>query len=390
MRICDVNNFYSPTGGGVRIYHDRKVEFFAARPEHAHALVVPSDRWRCTRTGSTTRYEIPAVPMPGGVYRYTCSTRYLRRVVEDFHPDLIEVGSPYLLPHLTRRAARGHAAAIVGYYHADFPHAYLGRAGAAVHARLRDPGERLGRWYAGRVYRSYDATLCASAYAADRLAQAGVPAALRVPLGVDTTVFRPQQRAESVRADLGIEPDQTLVIHTGRLHAEKNVREMFAGWCHAPSRTDARLVILLHGPLAPWIRQQARGRDDVVTLDYVPQPERLAGLLASADLALSLSRHDTFSLGTLEAMACGTPTVTVAGSAAAELTEACTGGLALADVRRDSLAHVFRETPAAANEATRRVLHERVASRYSWRATFELQVEAYARVLATRTGRTAA
>jgi hypothetical protein len=31
MRIVDVNNGYSPRGGGIRTYHDRKLAFFAAQ-----------------------------------------------------------------------------------------------------------------------------------------------------------------------------------------------------------------------------------------------------------------------------------------------------------------------------------------------------------------------
>jgi alpha-1,6-mannosyltransferase len=38
MRIVDVNEFYSPTGGGVRTYIDRKMSILA---EMGHELILP-------------------------------------------------------------------------------------------------------------------------------------------------------------------------------------------------------------------------------------------------------------------------------------------------------------------------------------------------------------
>jgi alpha-1,6-mannosyltransferase len=45
MRVVDVNEFYSPTGGGVRTYLDRKMAIMA---DQGHELIViapgPADR----------------------------------------------------------------------------------------------------------------------------------------------------------------------------------------------------------------------------------------------------------------------------------------------------------------------------------------------------------
>ena len=41
LRIADFNTFYSPQGGGVRHYLERKLEFFSQRQDVSYTLIVP-------------------------------------------------------------------------------------------------------------------------------------------------------------------------------------------------------------------------------------------------------------------------------------------------------------------------------------------------------------
>ena len=69
MRICDVNNNYSPTGGGVRTYHHEKIRYMRAHPQHTYCLVVPSDRETWEQDGNIVHAHVPAVALGGSGYR---------------------------------------------------------------------------------------------------------------------------------------------------------------------------------------------------------------------------------------------------------------------------------------------------------------------------------
>ncbi|HLE56599.1 MAG TPA: glycosyltransferase family 1 protein, partial [Rhodothermia bacterium] len=60
MRICDINNFYTPVGGGVRVYHDRKLAYCRDR-DIPYCLVVPSNRFERVREGSALRLHVPSI-----------------------------------------------------------------------------------------------------------------------------------------------------------------------------------------------------------------------------------------------------------------------------------------------------------------------------------------
>ena len=49
MRLLDLNNSYSPAGGGIRVYHHRKMEYFSRSAEH---LLCPG------RTLRRARYRV--------------------------------------------------------------------------------------------------------------------------------------------------------------------------------------------------------------------------------------------------------------------------------------------------------------------------------------------
>ncbi len=378
VRVCDVNNFYSPNGAGVRSYHDARLELFAGREGYRYALVVPSDRNRRTRHGNATVYEVPALPIPRRVYRCIVSWRVLRAVFEDFRPDIVEAGSPYLLPSLVRRAAAGTDITLTAFYHADFPDAYFGHAAATISERLRPSAVRIGRWLVRQAYRDCAVVACASGHAERRLRQAGVAATARTPLGFDPSVFRPPDRRGATRRALGIGEETALVLHVARLHPEKSVRQIMAAWDRVDRRDDRTLAIVLHGPLATSFERRYAARRDVRLLEYRPDRRELAALLGDADLMLSLSPYDTFSLATVEAMGCGTPVLAVRESAAAELVSACAGGALVADTTPEAIADgIEAALLRPSSSAERRDLHRRVADRYSLERGFERQLAVY-------------
>ena len=160
-----------------------------------------------------------------------------------------------------------------------------------------------------------DATLVPTRELKSFLDQAGFRKARLLRRAVDTRLFDPAQRRPALRARLGATGDAPLLIHVGRLAAEKNLSLAVRAFRRLQAlRPDARFVWVGDGPLAASLQ---RDNPDFV-FTGVQRGELLAGLFASADLFVFPSRSETFGNVTLEAMASGIATVAYDYGAARE------------------------------------------------------------------------
>jgi glycosyltransferase involved in cell wall biosynthesis len=133
---------------------------------------------------------------------------------------------------------------------------------------------------------------------------------LLIANGVDTSVFHPvEERVRArLRAELGVRPDQPLFLFVGRFVEKKGLlmlRELAARTSHA------RWIFAGWGPLDPehWSAPNVsvmRGRSGA----------QLAPLYQAADLLVLPSVGEGFPLVAQEAMACGTPALVGADTAA--------------------------------------------------------------------------
>jgi glycosyltransferase involved in cell wall biosynthesis len=126
----------------------------------------------------------------------------------------------------------------------------------------------------------------------------------RIPLGI----MRPPAGEPASRAELGIDPDEVVLITVGRLVARKGLPQlarMMAGLGEA----RARLLVVGSGPEGPVLREEADRlglADRVILAGRVEEPRKFA-LLRLADAFVSTSQHEGFGLVFLEAMATGLP-----------------------------------------------------------------------------------
>ncbi len=145
-----------------------------------------------------------------------------------------------------------------------------------------------------------------------------------VARGVDTQLFNPERRSESLRREWGVTADTLVVIHVGRLAAEKNPAALMAAFLAIRQRQPrARLVLVGEGPEAKALRSKLP--DAIFT--GARRGEDLATHYASGDLFLFPSLTETFGNVTLEAMASGLPLVAYDYAAAAQHVRHCSNGL---------------------------------------------------------------
>ena len=158
MKIDDVCEFYSPTGGGVRRYINQKLEL-AARFGHQLTVIAPGAETRMEKAhgGAIAWIKSPHLPFDRN-YRRFWNASQVWKALDALQPDLVEGSSPWRGGWL---AARWPGMAVkVFFMHADpvavYPQTFLGG--------LLGP-ERVDRlfgffWrYLNRLNSNYDAAI---------------------------------------------------------------------------------------------------------------------------------------------------------------------------------------------------------------------------------------
>jgi alpha-1,6-mannosyltransferase len=343
--ILDANEFWSPSGGGVRRYHLQKMEFFRPRTDVRHVMVMPGEAARTERTGPESFIEhVPAFKFPGNwEYRLCPSTKALREVILRHRPDVIEVGSPYLLPGRIRRAIRGIAPApkIVGFWHADFPVTYVGRYFARFGSGIGKLAENLAWAYAHFQYNRMDAVIVPSNVILGRMRAHRIRNLHHVPLGVDTEVFKPERREETrvLHLKAGL-PERLTIFFGHRFAEEKGLRtflKAYPGICRRPGHEPA-VVFAGTGPDLDRVEAAVRAHKHMQYIGFVREPADMAAWYASCDMGLALSGWETFGLAIVEALASGQILVAADQGAAREHVEQSGAGVTVPVANPDALA----------------------------------------------------
>ena len=201
-----------------------------------------------------------------------------------------------------------------------------GLAGARIRKKLgipvllsligRDvPGPAIPRFWGAYVrwsMRSVDRTLFISEYCRQALGGTGRPAADVIPFGVDPRRFAPGADASSLRERLGIPREAKVLLALQRLDPWKQVGVWIQAQGLLLQQTDAYLVIGGKGPelgsCGAW--PGIWGFHPGLFAGYIPDGE-LPFYYVLADLFVFHSGYETFCLSLLQAMAAGTPVVSV-------------------------------------------------------------------------------
>jgi alpha-1,6-mannosyltransferase len=325
LTVLDITKYFGDATGGIRTYLLAKARYVQARPALRQILVVPGADDALGEEGGVRCYRLrgPRIPFDQS-YRFLLATRTTRRIVEHERPDLIEVGSPWLVPWVTRGANRHLRAPLVWFYHTHFP-AII--APGSVQPSLARRAAGAAAWsYVRTLAAGYRAVLVASESVARQLESEGVERVHRVALGVDLERFTPERRgrATETRRRFGL-PDAPLALFLGRLAEEKQVETVLAAWGEVERRTDAWLVLVGAGPREARLRAMAESHQ-VRWVPYQRDRDQVADLLAAADLYIAPGPAETFGLSALEAMAAGVPVLSVDAGGVADRVRASGAG----------------------------------------------------------------
>jgi alpha-1,6-mannosyltransferase len=237
--------------------------------------------------------------------------RRLATMLRSLRPDRIEISDRTTLRWLGPWARR-----------AGVPSMMVSHESLDGLLRLFGPasGRRIGDVLNRRTAHDHDQIVCTTQWAANEFERIGVPNVTRVPLGVDLERFTPTRRSESMRARWA-SPDDVLLLHCGRLSPEKKPRRSLATLENLRNAgVRAVLVVAGAGPLRQTLQEEAAARGlPVRFLGHVSNPDEVATLQASVDVAIAPGPIETFGLSALETLASGTPVVVSSQSALPEV-----------------------------------------------------------------------
>ncbi|MHA6722067.1 glycosyltransferase [Sphingomonas sp. RS2018] len=325
MRIVDVNDYYSPTGGGVRTYLDRKMGILA---DLGHELIVVApgydDRIEERPGGGRIHWvRAPRLPFDRS-YGLFWQREPIVRLLDQLDPDVVEVSSPWR-PAWTVGDWQGRALKIF-FAHNDNMGAYPGRwlEGVADMATV----ERWFAWYTsymGRFLTQFDAFVTNGADLARRHERRGLHVDAAMPLGIERSHFSPALRDETLRAALlaqcGLPAEGKLLLGVGRHHPEKRWPTIIDAVERAGETMPVALMLLGYGVDHQKLAKRVEGSPHIRLFRPVYERERFARIMASADALIHGSDAEPFGLVALEAVASGLPLIVPDQGGAFEIAE---------------------------------------------------------------------
>lgn len=312
MHIVDVNEFYSPTGGGVRTYVDRKMTLMAEMG-HRLTVIAPGRRdWVDDRPGGRVIYvKAPGMPFDAN-YGLFWEAAPIHALLDQLAPDVVEASSPW------------RPAWIVGKWPGSVPRVFFMHNDNVAAYPMRwfepfaDPGriERAFAWYSrymNRFLDLYDAVLTNGPALQKRLSARGVRIDAAMTLGIEGAHFSPMLRDDALRASLlaecGLGPDARLLLGIGRFHPEKRWPLVIEAVRAASRARPIGLMVIGDGIERRRIARLAADSPHIRLRQPMYDRSALAAIMASSDALIHASEAEPFGLVASEAMASGLPLI---------------------------------------------------------------------------------
>ena len=150
--------------------------------------------------------------------------------------------------------------------------------------------------------------------------------------GVDTRKFQPVQDKRKIKAELGLDPDDTIILSVGRLYARKGLFTLIEAMPSVVKRFKrAKFVISGKGQSDEMAKLNAHAerlgvKDNIIFTGYYPD-KKLPKLYQAADIFAFSTFYEHHPFAVLEALATGLPVVTTTVGGIAETIETGKNGL---------------------------------------------------------------
>ncbi len=293
MKIEIVTDTFLPDINGVAMTLGRLTTGLRRRGHEVHVIHTGTS----AENGETC---VAAVPLPGykDVRIGLPKPLKLKNRWRESRPDAIYVATEGPLGKSAMKAARSLAIPVASGFHTNF-HQYMSQYGLG---KL----EPMAMAYLRSFHQKADRTLSPSREMVAKLQYEGFSNVGFLGRGVDTDLFHPDKRCETLRTSWGARAATPVAILVGRIAPEKNCDfaiQVFTRMREAIP--DLKCVVVGDGP----VRARLQTAHPWVHFSGVKTGTELAKHYASADVLIFPSETETFGNVLLEALASGLATV---------------------------------------------------------------------------------
>ncbi len=254
------------------------------------------------------------------VYLSLFSDRIIRRVIKNFHPDIVHIQDHYPMCRTASLAAKKFKVKRVGTNH--FMPENLAPYIPVVSKITPVYNWVLWTWMK-EVYNQLDLVASPSQTAANILRRQHLkPSVTPISCGVDVNLFHldPNVDRPAMCARYGLDPKQKLFFFVGRVDKEKRL-DVILRALHRINREDIQFVITGNGAAIDGLKTLASELNlgpKVHFTGFIPNAD-LPAILNSIDIFTMPSEAELLSIATLEAMACARPVLAADAVALPEL-----------------------------------------------------------------------
>lgn len=325
MRIMLCTTTYLPELNGQAIFTANLARGLAARG-HQVWVVRPGSGFRFTQIANENVkvINLPAVRLSfihKDLRLAVGYQRVLQRLFEQVRPDVVHVQDPSPFCQSAVGEARRRGIPSIATHHPgpEITAPYFARLPLPFKRTMEAIGWRFVAHHLNRT----DAVSVPSRSSAQMLATHGVHRpAQPVSCGIRLNEFTPPSEFDrrKILENFGLPADMVIGLYVGRVDVEKRVDVLIKGLAVLQDE-QFHLAIAGNGASLPQIKRliEKYGVEQRVhLLGNVPHGE-LPALISAADLFLMPGDAESFSIATLEAMACGKPVLAAHASALPEL-----------------------------------------------------------------------
>lgn len=325
MRILYCSTSFPPPINGQAIFTQNLVEGMAKRGHEVLALVpicdggLPTDLTKGVQIIPTPVIHLewiyPDLRLPAA------SGTLIHKIFDKFQPQIIHIQDSAPLCQAVMREAHRLNIPVVATHH---PGPEITAPYISFHHSFMRKFTKWGAWkYLLNYLNQADLVTVPSIYSTIMLKNHGVNAAIQtIPCGVQLENFHPDPNIdrETVREQYGLDKNKILFLYVGRIDFEKNLDTLINSIALV-DQTNIQLAIAGQGSEEHHLRvltDKLGLGSRVVFLGYI-QHASLPNLLNSSDIFVMPGGAESFSIATLEAMACAKPILAANSAALPEL-----------------------------------------------------------------------
>jgi glycosyltransferase involved in cell wall biosynthesis len=205
--------------------------------------------------------------------------------------------------------------------------------------------------------------------------------------GVDTHKFQPATDKQKVKAELGLNPDDTIILSVGRLYARKGLFTLIEAMPSVVKQFKrAKFVISGKGQRDEMTKLYAHAerlgvRDNIIFTGYYPD-KKLPKLYQAADVFAFSTFYEHHPFAVLEALATGLPVVTTTVGGISETIKTSKNGLLVKPADSKQFSEALLYLLEHQTEATEIGINARktIVEQYDWSILVKETIRVYEEV----------